>query len=89
MEEFLPEAELSRRFRAAVAARVRELIGLGTPAADARAQARKEFSIYDLFLTDERGWVMIEGLDLSAHARKPRAVPHIRNARATSAKRKS
>jgi len=62
--EFLPESEFTRRLTAARRARVAELVALGTPAASAKAQATKEFAIYDLLETDERGWIRVVGLDL-------------------------
>jgi hypothetical protein len=67
--EFLPEAELWRRVEAERRARVRELIALGIPPENARSQAMKEFSIYDLVEIDERGWVRVHGLDLPKAAR--------------------
>ena len=64
--EFLSEKELWRRFGTARRARVRELVSMGIPEAAAKAQASNEFSIYDRILVDERGWMRIEGLELSA-----------------------
>jgi hypothetical protein len=62
--EFLTEREFSRRFRAATKARAAELQGLGISADHARAQARKEFSVYDCIEMDEQGRIRIDGLEL-------------------------
>ena len=62
---FLPEDEFWRRFAAKREARAKELVGLGISRPLARAQAQKEFEIFDRMLTDERGWIHMEGLDLS------------------------
>ena len=64
--EFLPKNELLRRFGAARRARVRELMAMGIPQANAKTQASSEFGVYDRFLVDERGWMLIEGLELPA-----------------------
>jgi hypothetical protein len=64
--ELLPPAEHARRFRAAVRARAAELIALGSSPSQARRQADNEFSVYDLVVEDERGWIYLEGLDLPA-----------------------
>ena len=80
--EFLPEKELWRRFAAARRARAQELIAIGSSSAHARAQAEKEFSLYDRIEVDERGWIRI--CDLELPAPKP---PGKRPARVRSPKR--
>jgi len=67
--EFLPPREHARRFEAARKARVAELRVLGISAKQAKAQATKEFGIYDLMETDDRGWIRMNGLDLPPIAR--------------------
>ena len=66
--EFLPEKELWRRFAVAKRARVAELVSMGVPEATAKNQASKEFSIYDRFEVDERGWMRISDLELPGEA---------------------
>ena len=69
--DFLPEAEFGRRLTGAVQRRIRELVAQGLPRREARHQAEKEFSMYDLIEIDPRGWVRLSGLDLSDADLKP------------------
>ena len=63
--DFFSEDELWKHVDSARRARVRELVALGISAPSARGQALKEFGIYDRIEIDDRGWMRIDGLDLS------------------------
>lgn len=47
---------------------------LGISAAAARRQASQELSVYDCIIVDDRGWICVEGLDLSAQKPTKKAV---------------
>lgn len=62
--DFLPPKDHDRRMAAAYRRRVADFRALGSTLRDARAQADKEFGMYDLVEIDDRGWVRIANLDL-------------------------
>jgi hypothetical protein len=62
----LPDRELPHRLAGASRPRPQELVAMGSTPEGAKARTDAEFSIYDFFEIDERGWMRIEGLDLLA-----------------------